>query len=278
MQTRRHRTERRGPFGTRYRGQGSASAPAPPGNRRCPSCQRAFRMLAHPDSGQQKTPVKPRACRGSLSGRQVADVSSAGLPADVRETYLMNTPLMRCSAQSRLEPPSRSAGIGTTRRRGRRVPFRDISNVFDKFVLSFTRRGIAPPRKGGALYAPLLKMSRACAGQSEIPTNARRRHFAMRLRGTLAAWISNRSDVSDGLGLGSNSRSLRSVTASYSVAPSALPVKGAGFQTGHGRSSIHENLEPAEDHALAVEGHRARVRLESGIGHDLRHGFVVRFA
>lgn len=85
-------------------------------------------------------------------------------------------------------------------------------------------------------------------------------------------------DVSDDLGLGGNSYRLMSVTASYSVAPSALPVKRAGFHTGYGRSSIHENLEPAEDHALAVEGHRVRVRLETGIGHDLRHRLVANFA
>lgn len=95
-------------------------------------------------SGQQKTPVKPHACRGFVSGRQVADVSSAGLPADVRETYLMNTPFMRCTVQSGLDPRSPSEGIGTARRRDRRVPLRDVGSVFDKFVLSFTARGVAP--------------------------------------------------------------------------------------------------------------------------------------
>ena len=129
--------------------------------------------------GAKKTPVKPHACRGSGSGRQVADVSSAGLPADVRETYLMNTPSMRCTAQSGRDPRSPSTGIGTARRRDRRVPFRDIGSVFDKFVLSFTARGVAPPRKGRALYAPLLKMSRVCAGQSAIPNDAQRLRFAM---------------------------------------------------------------------------------------------------
>ena len=57
----------------------------------------------------------------------------------------MNTPLMRCTAQSGLDPRSPSAGIGTARRCDRRVPFRDISSVFDKFVLSFTAHDIAPP-------------------------------------------------------------------------------------------------------------------------------------
>lgn len=57
----------------------------------------------------------------------------------------MNTPLMHCTAQSGRDPRSSSAWSGTARQRDRRVPFRDIGKVLDKFVLSFTARDIALP-------------------------------------------------------------------------------------------------------------------------------------
>ncbi len=101
-----------------------------------------------------------------VSGRRMADVSSADLPTDVREPYVMNTPSRgRVSEGSHGSRPP-SAYVRATRRRSRRVPFRGIDNVSDTFALSVQGVRLRPFLRGRWSLLIVRGMSNGgpCAG------------------------------------------------------------------------------------------------------------------
>ena len=118
------------------------------------------------ESGQQKTPVRPRACRGFVSGRRMADVSSADLPIDVREPYVMNTPFRGRVSEGGHGSRPPSAYVDAARRRSRRVPFRGIDNVSDTFALSVQGVRLRPFLRGRWSLLIVRGMSNGgpCAG------------------------------------------------------------------------------------------------------------------
>ena len=118
------------------------------------------------ESGQQKTPVRPRACRGFVSGRRMADVSSADLPINVREPYVMNTPFRGRVSEGGHGSRPPSAYVDAARRRSRRVPFRGIDNVSDTFALSVQGVRLRPFLRGRWSLLIVRGMSNGgpCAG------------------------------------------------------------------------------------------------------------------